>query len=535
MHALKSATLAICACLALPVGAIAEGDPKPGFMDLITPDAIAGSVASVAISALRTQMEVEYDHMETDVMRGTVALSGVTLRPQLSYDRARQCEITLARVRFDIGKHRPLLAASNVSATAIGAKANIACLERDIGLMLRSAGYAEIEVDRLVYEMDYFHGSGEIRTNISATINDLATVDVAMSGAILPRLDRYGYAGDPAVRLHRAVLGVQDHGGWARLSQLMPENLRQPDIIRGIGTEELTNMLSQNGTRALTSTERRFIDDLMDHVARFVREPGEITIEAELPVGGIVIEPEVYQSPEELLQALAPDARSAPLAQSQLISSDLLSRTNGELTRAERLELAGALLEGRGLPRAEALVPELLAQMVDATSADGAQAALLTARALMPHDARSAYLHALIASEARLPEAVPLLDALEARMTTVAVIETQKAYLDDSDAVVGIDALPADGDVREVRRMALARFTGLGAARSYRLAYYYALIAEAAGDIGARPLREDIEARFANRGEDVTEMWMQTRAKLQELALKDWIELDLAARFGRSD
>ncbi len=535
MHALKSTILATCVCLALPVGALAEGDPKPGLLDIITPDAIAGSLASVAISALRTQMEVEYDHMETDVMRGAVALSGVTLRPQLSYDRARQCEITLARVRFDIGKYRPLMAASNISLTAIGARANIACLDRDIGLALRTAGYAEIEVDRLVYDMDYIHGSGEIRANASATINDLATLDLEMSGAILPRLNRYGSAGDPAIRLRRAVLGLQDHGGWARLSQLMPENLRQPDVIHGLGTEELTNMLSQNGTRALTSTERRFIDDLMDHVVRFVREPGEITIEAELPSDGIVIEPEVYQSPEELLQALAPDARSAPLAQSQMVREDLLSRKQTELTRADRLELAQALLEGRGLPRSEALVPELLAPMVDATSADGAQAALLTARALMPYDAVRAYAHALIASAARLPEAVPLLDALEARLTTGEVIAAQDRYFDNSNAMIGAAALPVDGDVRAVRRLALAHLTGLDAARSYRLAYYYALIAEAAGDIGAGSLREDIEARFGNRGKDVTALWTQTRAKVQEKALSDWVDLGLAARFRRDD
>ncbi|WP_272008641.1 hypothetical protein [Roseovarius sp. ZX-A-9] len=535
MNALKSAILATCTCLALPVAALAEGDPKPGLLDLITPDAIAGSLASVAISALRTQMEVEYDHMETDVMRGTVALSGVTLRPQLPYDRARQCEVKLARIRFDIGKQRPLLAASNISVTAIGARANIACLDRDIGLALRTAGYPQIELDRLVYEMDYFHGSGEIRANASATINDLATIDLAMSGAILPRLDRYGYTGDPAIRLRRAVLGLQDHGGWERLSQLMPENLRQPDVIRGLGTEELTNMLSQNGTRALTSTERRFIEDLMDHVARFVRTPGEITIEAELPADGIVIEPEVYQSPEELLQALAPDARSAPLAQSQLLSEDLLKRKQAELSRADRLELAQALLEGRGLPRAEALVPDLLAPMVDATSADGAQAALMTAQALMPYDAGKAYQYALIASEARLPEAVPLLDALEARLTTGAVIDAQDTYLDASGAEIGAAALPADGDVRAVRRLALAHFTGLDAARSYRLAYYYALIAEAAGDIGARPLREDIEARFANRGDTVNALWIQTRTSVQEKALSDWVELGLAARFRRDD
>lgn len=532
MRPFKSAVLAICASLVLPSAALAEGDPKPGLWDIVTADSIAGSLASVAISGLRTQMEVEYAHLETDVMRGSVTLSGVTLRPQLPYDRARQCEITLQRVGFDIGQPRPFLPAANVSVTAIGARASIACVEPEVGLALRIAGYASIDVDRLVYEMDYLHASGEISATLSATINDLATLDLALTGTILPRLGQYGGPGDPAIRLRQAVFGLQDHGGWARLSTLIPENLRDPEVIRSLGTEELTNMLSQNGNRALTATERRFIDDLMEHVAGFVRAPGEITIEAELPPEGIVIEPEVYNAPEELLQALAPDARSAPLAQSQLLDTALLTRPEGELTDAERLTLATALLEGRGVPRAEALVPALLAPLVANDTEQGGQAALLVARALMPSDVRSAYLHALVASDARLPAAAPLLDALEARLTTGDVIAVQDDYLGRSGTAKSpADALPMEGDVRAVRRLALAHFTGLDAARSYKLAYYYALIAEAAGDIGARPLREDIEARFANRGAEVENLWAGLRAEIQEMALSNWVDLELAARF----
>src|SRR6056297_556872 len=106
MTPLKSALRAFCigvGLFAVPLSpALAQGDPKPGIFDIITPDRVAEALASVGISALRTVMEVEYEHLSTDVMRGTVALSGVTLRPQLPYDRARQCEITVQRASFDL-------------------------------------------------------------------------------------------------------------------------------------------------------------------------------------------------------------------------------------------------------------------------------------------------------------------------------------------------------------------------------------------------------------------------------------------------
>ena len=527
----KSLAAAACIGAALSGPALSQGDPKPGLMDILTVDSVAESVASLAISALRTQMEIEYEHMSTDVMRGTVSLSGITLRPQLPHDNARQCEITLQRAGFDLGKFRPAISAANGSVTIIGAKANIACVPREVGLGLRAAGYSAIELDRLTFEADYVHGTGEIRINGSAAINDLATIDLAMAGAILPRLNEFGAPGDPAIRVRRAVLGLQDDGGWERLSSQIPENLRQPDVIRGLGIEEMTNALSDNGTRALTSTERLFIEDLMNHVAEFVREPGEITIEAQLPEAGIVLEPDVYEAPAELLQALAPDARVAPAARANLIDPALLARIDGDLSSAERLTLARALIAGDGVPKSEALVPALLDSLRTADGVEAAEAALLTARAQMAHDPQAAYGNALAATRNRLPGAVSLLDALEARLTTAAVVATQDAHLTGNPA----EALPEGGDIRTVRALALAHFTGLGAPRSYRRAYYHALIAEAAGDIGARPLREDIEARFANRGAEVDALWAELRTETQERALGDWIALDLATRFRLSE
>lgn len=521
----------LCLGLATPGGA--EGDPKPSLLDLVTVDGIAESLASVAISALRTQMEVEYEHLQTDILRGTVALTGVTLRPQLPHDRARQCEITVQRISVDLGQPAAAFGVATISTTMVGANAAIACVPRDVGLGLRSAGYNAIEVDRMTYEAEYVHSTGEIRVNGSAAVNDLAVLDLEAAGAILPRLDQFGLPGDPAIRVRRAVVGLQDQGGWERLSSLIPENLRQPEVIQGLGTEELTNMLSNNGTRALTATERRFIDDLMEHVAGFVREPGEITIEAQLPEAGIVLEPEIYERPEELLQALAPDARIAPLAQSELLDAGILARLDsGDVSAAERLAVARALLTGSGVPRAEALVPDILSPLVEVGGTQAAEAALLTAQAQAGTDPAAAYQNTLTASAGRQPGAIAMLDRLEERLTTIEVIAAQDAHLQAQGA--GTDLPPGD-DIRAVRAQALAYLTGLGAPRSYRQAYYFALIAEAAGDIGARPLREDIENRFENRGAAVRAAWAALRSEIQTRALTDWIQRDLADRYSKSE
>ncbi|MGK7653476.1 hypothetical protein ACSQ76_13970 [Roseovarius sp. B08] len=528
-----TSAIAAVFCFGLATPGSAEGDPKPGLLDLITVDRIAESLASVAISALRTQMEVEYEHLQTDILRGTVALTGVTLRPQLPHDRARQCEITVQRISVDLGQPAAAFGVATISSTMVGANAAIACVPRDVGLGLRSAGYNAIEVDRLTYEAEYVHSTGEIRVNGSAAVNELAILDLAAAGAVLPRLDQFGLPGDPAVRVRRAVVGLQDQGGWERLSSLIPENLRQPEVIQSLGTEELTNMLSNNGTRALTATERRFIDDLMNHVADFVRDPGEITIEAQLPASGIVLEPEIYERPEELLQALAPDARTASIARANLMGADTLGRLDeGDVSAAERLDIAKALLQGDGVPRTEALVPDILAPLLVEGGAEAPEAALLTAQAQAATDPDAAYQNTLTAAAGRQPGAIAMLDRLEERLATTQVLAAQDAHIEMQPSA---PALPAGDDIRAVRSQALAYFTGLGAPRSYRQAYYFALIAEAAGDIGARPLREDIENRFANRGLDVSATWQALRTEVQTRALTDWIESDLADRYSAAD
>ena len=82
-----------------------------------------------------------------------------------------------------------------------------------------------------------------------------------------------------------------------------------------------------------------------------------------------------------------------------------------------------------------------------------------------------------------------------------------------------------------MRALALAHFTGSNATRSYAQAYYFSLLAEAAGDIGASSLKREIEGRFEARGQDVAAAWTDLSAELQARALDDWIGGNLAGRY----
>ena len=523
-----TATTALALIITAPMHA-QDRDPQATLGEFFSPDRIAAAVANSAITALRTRMELQYDHLSADPLRGIVSISGIVARPLLPYDQARQCEITIERATLSSDFASPFQTAAELNLNLIGARASLACVERDIALALRTAGYKDLPMDQFKVRASYAYTTGETALDSTIAINGFGVLDYSASGTILPRLSASGYPGDPAIRVSRVVATLKDDGGWAAVSQVLPENLRDPVTIRELGTEAVSQFLSEGGLRPLGAVERNFIGDLMGEVEAFVTDPGEITVQADLPPSGIVIEPDMYDAPQTLIAALGLQARSTPLARSQILSTvDLAAlQTPDDLSDDARIRFATALLEGNGVPRSGALVPDLLLPLLDDADTAGPAASLL-AKAVQDTDIPAAYSYALIAAAGGMPNAVAQLDRLEARMTTQAVLAAQDAYLTQTNASAPITRVIGD-DPRSLRNLSLSYFTGAGDARSYARAYYFALLAEAAGDIAATSLRVEIEARFGARGPEVARIWNGVAAQMQQRAITDWINADLPA------
>lgn len=527
-------TTAIALLVAHPIHA-QERDPQATLTEFFSPDRIAAAIANSAISGLRTRMELQYDHLSADPMRGVVSISGIVARPLLPYDQARQCEITIERATLSSDFAAPFQTAAELNLNLIGASANLACLERDVALGLRTAGYKELPLDQLKVRASYAYTTGETAVDSTIAINGFGVLDFSASGTILPRLSEFGYPGDPAVRVSRVVTTLKDDGGWEAVSQVLPENLRDPLTIRELGTEAVSQFLSDGGLRPLGAVERNFVADLMDELEAFVTDPGEVTLQANLPPSGIVVEPEMFDSPQMLIAALGLQARSTPLARTQILSAaDLAAlQSPDDLSDAARLSFATALLEGTGVPRSPALVPDLLIPLLDTPETAG-PAAILLARATQDNDTAMAYGYALIAAASGMPNAVAQLDRLEAQMRTQDVLAAQANYLTETNAPAPLDDISGD-DPRGLRALSLAYFAGNGEVRSYARAYYFALLAEAAGDIAATSLRKEIEARFGARGPEVAQAWAGIAAEMQQRAMTDWINGDLPAIYTRQN
>jgi len=97
---------------------------------------------------------------------------------------------------------------SEASLAKIGMQGNVACLQPEAGLPLRTADYNVIDVDQLTLQATYVYRTGETLFDMAAAVADFAVIDMSAANTILPRRDAMGQPSDPALRVSRAVLSV---------------------------------------------------------------------------------------------------------------------------------------------------------------------------------------------------------------------------------------------------------------------------------------------------------------------------------------
>ncbi|PIE15629.1 MAG: hypothetical protein CSA68_06315 [Rhodobacterales bacterium] len=503
-----------------------EADPAPSLLELFSPDKISTVVAHSLIAALRTQVEMRYDYLSSSVMQGGVSITGLQMRPRLPYDTRHLCVIKVDRATLSSALPEVLQTRHNTRLTLTGLHLPASCVPSEAAQTMRTAGLDDVQLDYANIRFSYTYGSGEISSDMSLAINDFAHLDLGVTATMVPT-HRNFYSDDPDLRFTRLVATLKDNGGWARVQKLLPPKMQDPKTIRQIVHQGLSEELVDKHDPLLQAPQRKFINELADQVEAFTTKPGEITIEAVLPPEGVQIDPNRFW-PNMLITTFGLTARSAPLARTRLIDNELVNQlsTPDQVDAPTRLKLAQALLAGIGVPQAPAMVPELLEPLLDDIT-HRPQAAALIARSLQDTNPEEAYPYALMAGAGKATMAGLSLDRIESMLTTGKVMKLQEGYKRPPLT----EDLPSGNDPRALRDKSLAYFTGLGAPRSYARAYYFALLAQAAGDVGAAGLLDDIKARFAGRGEKVRKNWTKLHRKIEGQALEDWFELKLAERY----
>ncbi|WP_306046226.1 hypothetical protein [Nioella sp. MMSF_3534] len=511
------------------------------LLDLLTVDRLANMGGQIVINALRGVAEVTYAHMDIRPLDGRMILTGLEVSPYEEPD----CTITLDRAVITTA---PLdqIAYGALDIDVLGFELGDGCLsERDRG-DLAEIGITEMVLDRGQIRLEYDYASSGLTLDILADTAGLAELRAhAEFSYFAVNFDRE----EPVADLAYAEIEVTDQGYWSIISPEIPPMMLLPEVIvpqlvdellpryvdpdqapapaptpeapsDGKGDEESPAPTPQPAPLNSPEDEAAFafIEASAATFARFAANPGTLRLEF-APEAPVRLNEDLLDefgpfvaalSPMLFTDADRPDSRitadEAAEIQTWIDGGDV------EFGDADLMRYAHAFLTGIGAPRDPGLAMELLTPLLETGNPDALDMALGTLDALDPG---FAYQIARGAAAQGDRLAFAHLDRLEAAMPLLDVLELQEEDGGDLN-------LAGDETGRELRQMAQAALSGLGAPRRYSDAYFYALLALASGDAGAALIVDELEAMGDRMPDADATQWAETLAAIHDRANTVW-------------
>lgn len=525
-----AAILAVAAA-GTPQQALAESDPRPPLSELLSFSAVNELFARVSLMFVRSAVDFTYEGVVNDPYANTTSVINITIRPDLPWDRRRNCVIHAERLRIsgaELGQWDRIT--SRVELTGITAP--LACMPPEVAGTAALAEVGELAADRLFVTLDYRMNTSSLSADVHLTMPGLAAVSANMDFAYVAIRGERGP--EPVVAdLARAAIAIDDLGLWAKATKIMPPEMTEPEALAQMVQGGLIGMFAEmNGQGAqgapprLAPAQEAFIRSAAAQAQAFAKEPGTVVIETGNP-HPIRVDERIMQDPPLLFAVLQPAVSSRPSSLDEILPAALLSaglNDASSLSDEDKLRVGQALVSGNGAPRAPSEGMAILRPLADAGNGE---AAVAVAQAMAASDTAAAYAYALRAGAGGADAAASLMDRLEQNLTTAQVLEAQAA------ALSGGAPMPSPHEfvpLAMARANALAHLRGQGAVRSYARAYYWALLGEAAKDSAAASLVDEIEGRMRHRGEAAAEAWQAAADQARAEAMAHWLTADYPAK-----
>lgn len=523
----------VSALAALPGPATAE--TRPSLLDFLTPENIMRRLVQVGIGALRSETELQYDHILPDPLAGEVTITGITAWPDVPWE-GDGCTVTADRATLSWAEPQSW-DKMRLRLDVIGLTLTPGCLAPDPRDLLDKAGLKELRLAQGSVDLDYTISSAEAAASFHFDSPGLALVDGRADFTYLAP-NAAGDGDSIAAYLSSASVTLVNQGGWAKIKGFLPEAMQAPATAGAALTQGLSQAIGQANadadTRAgndadssLTEPQQTFVMQAGRQFARFVSDQDQITIATALAEDEVRIGSDFFDDPRAVFDALAPTVQAHPVGEAPLIEAGLMSKVLGnapDATDDMRLAVGSALLTGTGAPKSVAQGRAILEPLA---KAGDTKAALDLAQALAESDPATAYGDALAATAAGEAGASAVLDGIEERLDTKTMLAAQ-------GALSGISSLPDAPfvSISALRSEALARMAGDSESRSYPLAWFWASLAAAAGDPAAADLRDGIDRRMRLHGAEAEAAWAAARAPMEAAALHEWVARNLGGKFG---
>jgi TPR repeat protein len=508
------------------------------LIDGLTLRTVTRIMAQYTLLAVRTVVDLTYDHLAVDPHTGDVVVTGLNLYPKLDWDQDNSCVVEIGRIAsakktgFDVIESQMELTGVTVAPS---------CFEPEQAAMMTAFGYDGLTIDSLSIDTSYEFGSSAADLTIHAAVQDAAAVtitadfDYVWITGLIP--DERNRGGDPypVGLLSEAEISIENRGVFERLEPMLGAQLGDLQAVPQMITAILMDALSDGGTRSPDAAETEFVNNVAGEVGRFISDKNRVVLSV-APPGGVWLTPDIFENPTVAINVLRPVASAAPLVSRSLIAPvELMAAINGQaatLNEEATLRVGAALLSGLGAPRSVAHGQELLLPLA---SDWHAEASLLLAEALAEDgEDEQAYHLALRAAAGGETRGMTLADNLEETLDPGFVLGAQAASANDWPGTTQRQAADAalieSADIGALRERAHAAALGKAGPRNYADAYYWASLAAAAGDSSSAGLRERLDRRFGGTEGAARDAWKTESQAAAAKAIETWTNGGLGRR-----
>ncbi|MEM6971988.1 MAG: hypothetical protein AAF577_04210 [Pseudomonadota bacterium] len=497
-------------------------------------DQVTRVIVQTGLGFLRSFIDLTYDAISVDARSGAVTISGLTLQPELPWDAAGACRVSIDRLTLaDAGDLVRLDGTASLSGVTVPAD----CLEPEPAGMIASFGFNEIVADSVGITASYDAPSAGMSLLVEASVADAVALTVSADFDYLaPRAGGGGNFDDPEAvvedAIPSAVLGaaevvIENRGLFETLRPMLEAQMGDLQAIPALAQAGALQAFGEGGTRDVTFAERAFADALAEALTAFIEEPTLLVLASD-PEPGVRLTEAMFESPASIIGALQPTIGNRPLARGAILDPSLITaamKAPDTLSPEDRRSLGIALVTGAGAPRD----PALGIQMLEPLALEGDAAAAEAMALALSADGRidDAYAAALAALAAGNTAVIGLADRLEGALPLDTVLNVQASAGFDEALRADILAAVTTGDVSALRRFAEAHDTGIGAPRNVVAALTLATAAAAGGDRAAASLMRRIENRYRARPEDA-DAYARLRTEASAGAMAFWVDGGLA-------
>jgi hypothetical protein len=494
-----------------------QAEPIIDFNDLT--NRFSTRIVEVAVSAARSQVEIQYQAIVPNSKLGQLSIDGLVFTPGPELDMSG-CRISVGRILFQVGSPQKL-GAENITTSVYDLNVSPLCLPFEQRGILAMSGIGKIYVPHATININYYFPSSSMEVFVSGKLEGFSEFDLFVSAPYVSIRD----ANQPIVmKLNKAELSVRDDGAWSALSQQVPPEFSTPNIAG----KNVSSLLKDKMFNGITSTDSSaFLKSLENTWNAFLQNPQQITLETgNLPSGGIVVDFDKYETNlERVFSDLKPTFSTQSILSKNLIDQTLLEQvldfTPETLSNDQKLEIATAVLQGKGVPRNAKLGLRILEEMAEA---DVSEAFYVLANHYFSKAPQKAYFYAMKLGKANHRASTSFLDQLEAKISFDKVLELQSrnpiSRLNDQSLLSSVYFI----------EQATSYYRGLGAERSYVSSYYWASLASASGARQGEMILANLHNLARNLSETEFEIWSNAIATIEKLTLEDWLGFKIAER-----